>query len=319
MESDIRGSSMMKTDVLLIAEGDVLLAVLLLVAILAIAYGVHAHIRMHRQMKKLDAMLDKAIDGSFTESCFDESQLSYIENKMWRYLSLSEISAKKTAAEKAKIKTLIADISHQTKTPVSNILLYSELLAECGLPDTEKEYASRIYSQSEKLSFLITSLVKLSRLETGIIALSPKETAIAPMLQDLVVQARAKAEQKGLELTLTCHDEKAVFDEKWTNEAVWNIVDNALKYTDQGGVHITVQEYEMFVCIAISDTGQGIPEEEQAQIFSRFYRSESNASEEGVGIGLYLARQIISAENGYIKVTSEVGTGSTFSVFLSKL
>ena len=303
---------MMKND-------DVLLIIILIIAVSAIAYGIYCHIRMNRQVKKLDEMLDKAIDGSFTESCFDESQLSYIENKMCKYLSSSEISARKTAEEKAKIKTLIADISHQTKTPVSNILLYSELLSECDLSDTEKGYANRIFSQSEKLSFLITSLVKLSRLETGIIALSPKESGIAPMLQDIVVQAQAKADEKGLSLTLECGDEKAVFDEKWTNEAVWNIVDNALKYTDKGGVRIAVKEYEMFVCVEISDTGRGIPEAEQAQIFSRFYRSESTSSEEGVGIGLYLARQIVSAENGYIKVVSEVGKGSTFSVFLSKL
>jgi len=298
---------------------DILLVVLIASVILAITYGIYCHIKMRQQIKKLDEMLDKAIDGSFTESCFDESQLSYIENKMWKYLSSSEISARKTAEEKAKIKTLIADISHQTKTPVSNIRLYSELLSECDLSDTEKDYANRIFSQSEKLSFLITSLVKLSRLETGIIALSPKETAIAPMLRDIVLQAQAKADEKGLSLALECGDEKAVFDEKWTNEAVWNIVDNAMKYTDKGGVKITVKEYEMFVCVEISDTGRGIPEAEQAQIFSRFYRSESMSSEEGVGIGLYLARQIISAENGYIKVVSEVGKGSTFSVFLSKL
>ena len=298
---------------------DIVLVVLIIVAILAIAYSIYCHIRMKHLTKKLDEMLDKAIDGSFTESCFDESQLSYIENKMWKYLSSSEISARKTAEEKAKIKTLIADISHQTKTPVSNILLYSELLSECDLPDTEKDYANRIFSQSEKLSFLITSLVKLSRLETGIIALAPKENDITPMLRDIVVQAQAKADAKGLSLTLECGDEKAVFDEKWTNEAVWNIVDNAIKYTDKGGIKIAVREYEMFVCIEISDTGRGIPESEQAQIFSRFYRSESTSSEEGVGIGLYLARQIVSAENGYIKVVSEVGKGSTFSVFLSKL
>ena len=303
---------MMKTD-------DVLIFVLIVVAIIAIVYGLYSHVRMSKLIKKLDEMLDKAIDGRFTESCFDESQLSYIENKMWKYLSSSEISARKTAEEKAKIKTLIADISHQTKTPVSNILLYSELLSECELSDTEKDYANRIFSQSEKLSFLITSLVKLSRLETGIISLSAMENNVAPMLRDIIVQAQAKADAKGLSLTLECGDEKAVFDEKWTNEAVWNIVDNAIKYTDNGGVKIAVKEYEMFVCIEISDTGRGIPESEQAQIFSRFYRSETTSSEEGVGIGLYLARQIISAENGYIKVMSEAGNGSTFSVFLSKL
>ncbi len=309
----------MKNDVSFVMEFNMLLPMLLVIAISAVSYGIYSHIRMNRQIKKLDEMLDKAIDGSFTESCFDESQLSYIENKMWKYLSSSEISARKTAEEKAKIKTLIADISHQTKTPVSNILLYSELLVECDLSDTEKDYANRIFSQSEKLSFLITSLVKLSRLETGIIALSPKENEIEPMLRDIILQAQAKADEKGLSLTLECGDEKAVFDEKWTNEAVWNIVDNALKYTDKGGIKITVKEYEMFVCIEISDTGRGIPESEQAQIFSRFYRSENTSSEEGVGIGLYLARQIISAENGYIKVMSKIGKGSTFSVFLSKL
>ncbi|MBE6852828.1 MAG: HAMP domain-containing histidine kinase [Ruminococcus sp.] len=270
-------------------------------------------------MKRLDSMLDKAIDGSFTESCFDESQLSYIENKMWRYLSTSEISARKTAEEKAKIKTMISDISHQTKTPVSNIMLYSELLSECELSDDSKNYAGMIYAQSEKLSFLITSLVKLSRLETGIISLLPKQNDILPMLRDIVLQAKAKAEEKGLSLTLECDDEKAVFDEKWTNEAIWNIVDNALKYTDNGGVKITVKEYEMFVCVRISDTGCGISEAEQAQVFSRFYRSENSSMKEGVGIGLYLARQIISSEKGYIKLASEVGRGTTFSVFLSKL
>lgn len=298
---------------------DILILILIVVSAAAISYAIYSRISLHRQIKKLDNMLDKAIDGSFTESIFDESQLSYIENKMWKYLSLSEISARKTAEEKAKIKTLIADISHQTKTPVSNIQLYSELLSECDLPDTEKDYVNRIFSQSRKLSFLITSLVKLSRLETGIIALAPKENAVAPLLRDIVIQAQAKADEKGLTLTLECGDEKAIFDEKWTNEAIWNIVDNALKYTDKGGVEIRVREYEMFICIEISDTGQGIPEAEQAQIFSRFYRSESTSSEEGLGIGLYLARQIISAEKGYIKVMSEVGSGSTFSVFLSKL
>lgn len=300
-------------------KSDVLLPVLIIVSIMSTAYGVCCHIKMKQQIRKLDKMLDKAIEGNFTENCFDESQISYIENKMWKYLSTSEISARKTSEEKSKIKTLIADISHQTRTPVSNILLYSELLSECDLSETEKDYADRIFSQSEKLSFLITSLVKLSRLETGIIALSPKETAIAPMLQKIVVQAQAKADEKELSLKLECNNEKAVFDEKWTNEAIWNIVENALKYTDKGDVKITVKEYEMFVCLEISDTGRGITESEQAQIFSRFYRSETTSSEEGVGIGLYLARQIISAERGYIKVTSEIGKGSTFSVFLSKL
>lgn len=309
----------MRNNYFVFIGNDILPIILIIVAVAAVGYGIYCRIRMNSQIKKLDEMLDKAIDGEFTESSFDESQLSYIENKMWKYLSTSEISARKTAEEKAKIKTLIADISHQTKTPVSNIQLYSELISESGLSEEQKEYADRISAQSEKLSFLINALVKLSRLETGIISLSSKEKPVAPMLKDIVLQAQAKADEKGLYLKLECNNEKAVFDGKWTNEAVYNIVDNAIKYTDKGGVSIKVKEYEMFVCIEISDTGCGISETEQAQIFSRFYRSEKTSSEEGLGIGLYLSRQIISSENGYVKVTSEIGKGSVFSVFLSKL
>lgn len=310
---------MMISDMVSVREADILCIIAVILFVLAITYGVYCRIRLRKSIKQLDAMLDKAIDGNFSESTFDESQLSYLESKLWKYLSSSAISARKTNEEKAKIKTLIADISHQTKTPLSNIQLYSELLSESELSIEQKEYADCISAQSEKLSFLITSLVKLSRLETGIISLSPKENNVESMLREIVLQAQAKADEKGISLTLECGGERAVFDDKWTNEAVWNIVDNALKYTKKGGVKIVVKEYEMFVCIEISDTGCGISETEQAQIFSRFYRSEQTVSEEGLGIGLYLARQIISEEGGYIKVTSQIGKGSTFSVFLSKL
>ena len=113
-------------------------------------------------------------------------------------------------------------------------------------------------------------------------------------------------------------DAFAVFDFKWTEEALANIVDNAIKYTEHGTITISAVSYEMFARIDISDTGSGIPETEQAKIFARFYRSNSVQKQEGVGIGLYLARQIISGEGGYIKVASVPGKGSTFSIFLPK-
>ena len=300
-------------------EIDLLLACLIIFGAALIAYAVYCRLHLKKQINKIDAMLDEAINGTFVEKEYNETQLSYLESKLWKYLSSSEISARKTGEEKAKIKTLIADISHQTKTPIANICLYSELLSESELSEEQKEYTERISAQSDKLSFLISSLVKLSRLETGIISLSPKENLIAPMLEKIISQSQLKASAKGLQLDLICSGEKAVFDEKWTNEAICNIVDNAIKYTERGKVSITVKNYEMFVCVEIADTGCGIPEEEQARIFTRFYRSEKTSSEEGVGIGLYLARQILSAQNGYIKISSEPGKGSVFSVFLSKL
>lgn len=272
--------------------------------------------KTEKTMDAIEKMLDAAIDGSFSESTFDESKLSALETKFAHYLSAAETSSRNVAQEKDKIKSLIADISHQTKTPIANLLLYSELLMEETLPASAKANVEAIYHQSEKLRFLIDALVKLSRLENGILSLCPRHAALQPMLLSVAEQYSVKASEKGLSLLLHDTDVFAVFDTKWTAEALANIVDNAIKYTEHGGVTISAVSYEMFVRIDIEDTGAGIPESEQPKIFSRFYRSTAVQEQEGVGVGLYLARQIISDEGGYIKVTSVPGKGSTFSVFL---
>ena len=141
------------------------------------------------------------------------------------------------------------------------------------MPASAKANVEALYKQSEKLRFLIDSLVKLSRLENGIISLSPQPTALQPLLESVVEQYTAKASEKGLSLQMQDTDAFAVFDFKWTAEALANIVDNAIKYTEHGTIRISAVSYEMFARIDISDTGSGIPENEQAKIFARFYRS----------------------------------------------
>lgn len=267
-------------------------------------------------IKNIGYMLDAAVNGTYTETMFNESELSALETRFVHYLSAAETSAANVALEKERIKSLIADISHQTKTPIANLLLYSELLLEEELSDSARANVGAIYHQSGKLRFLIDSLVKLSRLENGIIVLSSRLTNLQPMLERIVEQYAVRADEKGLSLHLSEIDVAAVFDPKWTAEALANIVDNAIKYTEHGAITISAQKYELFARIDIRDTGIGIPESEQAKIFSRFYRCERVRSQEGVGIGLYLARQMISGEGGYIKVSSGTGEGSTFSVFL---
>ena len=289
------------------------IVIILLCFLAAAAVVLWERRKARKTMEEIERMLDAAMTGSFSEITFDESQLSALETKFAHYLSAAEASSQNIAQEKDKIKTLIADISHQTKTPIANLLLYSELLMEETLPASAKANVEALYKQSEKLRFLIDSLVKLSRLENGIISLSPQ-----PLLESVVEQYTAKASEKGLSLRLQDTDAFAVFDFKWTAEALANIVDNAIKYTEHGTITISAVSYEMFARIDISDTGSGIPESEQAKIFARFYRSNSVQKQEGVGIGLYLARQIISGEGGYIKVASVPGKGSTFSIFLPK-
>lgn len=295
---------------------EIFLAALSLILAVCLVLLYRRHLKT---LEKIDKMLESALRGDFKEGDFTEEKLSKIEAKMYRYLKAGKTSLKQTEAEKNAIKTLISDISHQSKTPISNIMLYTELLKEDeSLQGENKELINQVAKQAEKLNFLIASLIKISRLENGIVTVNPAKNSINELLASLNKQK--EAEQKGITLTVALKEElTAYFDFKWTLEALVNIVDNALKYTPCGGaVTISAKEYEMFACIEIKDNGIGISEEETAKIFTRFYRSPQVAQEEGVGIGLYLAREIIAKQAGYIKLKSQVGEGSVFSIFLPK-
>lgn len=270
-------------------------------------------------MENLNRMLDTAMQGDFTEEHFDESMLSAVETKLAHYLAASTVSSKNLKAEKDKIKALIADISHQTKTPIANVLLYTQLLGEQELPEEGRACVTALEGQAEKLQSLIDALVKTSRLESGIIALRPTAGNLASVIQSAVSQLAPKAEAKGISIVIESADADAVFDPKWTEEAIFNLLDNAVKYTPAGGeVRVSVTSYELFSAVHVSDTGPGISEDEQPKVFQRFYRGIGHQTEEGVGIGLYLVRKIAEGQGGYVKVTSEKGHGSTFSLYLPR-
>lgn len=289
--------------------------VIALAAVLAAVY-----IRTTRLLARLDDMIESAANGSFSENEYSEKRLSRLESKMYRYLTAGKTAQRQLSSEKDKIKTLVSDISHQTKTPVSNILLYTQLLGESQeLNENTKKLADQIEQQTEKLSFLIASLVKTSRLENGILTVQPKEENVGKMLDAL--DFTAQAQEKNICLSIGKADGlTACFDLKWTLEALSNILDNAIKYTPDGGkVSVSAQEYEMFIRIDVKDTGMGMSEDETAKVFARFYRSPRVSQEKGVGIGLYLVREILSRESGYIKVSSVINQGSVFSMFLPKI
>ena len=293
--------------------------VLAAAVLVAVIVSLYERRKTRKMLNTIDAMLDDAINGAFLENTWDETMLSSVEAKLARYLSGSEVSARNLREQKAKIETLVADISHQTKTPIANILLYAQLLEEQELSDETKPLAASLVGQSEKLKTLIEALVKTSRLETGIFQFQLRQAEVWPMLAEVVGQFMPKAEANQVTLTLEPMDTCAVFDPKWTSEAIGNLLDNAIKYMPEGGaVSIRVSEYDMFCRIDVTDNGPGIPEEEQAKVFQRFYRSPGNADTEGVGIGLYLARQIVTGQGGYIKLTSKPEAGTTFSVFLPR-
>ena len=217
------------------------------------------------------------------------------------------------------MKSLIADISHQTRTPVANLLLYASLLGEGDLTPVQREQVQALTAQGEKLSFLIQALVKASRLEAGIVAPVPALNPVGPLLEGAAEQLAQAAQAKGIALTVEPLDGQAAFDPRWTGEALCNVVDNAVKYTPAGGrVTISAQLLDSFCRVDVADTGPGIPEEEQGAVFDRFYRGAGTRAADGLGLGLYLAREILSKQGGYIKVASRPGEGSTFSLYLPR-
>lgn len=267
-----------------------------------------------RLLTCLENMIDDAACERFEISKYTEEELSLVESKLKRLIERSLLSKEAQKEQKELIQRLISDIAHQTLTPVSNLKLYSELLKEKYMDD---EMMDAVFEETEKLNFLISALIKVSRLENGIVSVNPVEIPVEPLLNHVAGTFVNKAKEKNIKLIVTDSDEKAVYDLKWTIEALSNIVDNAVKYTKEGGqVRISCQKYSFFVRIDISDTGIGIAEEEIPKIFQRFYRSFEVSNEPGVGIGLYLARYIVELEGGYIKVLSEKGKGSVFSIFI---
>ena len=264
-------------------------------------------------------MLEDGINVTFSESDYDETKLSQLESKWLRYLTSSKLSFQKTTQEREKLKELVSDISHQTKTPIANILLYAELLQEQNLDRQSRQLVDEIRKQSEKLEFLIQSLVKTSRLETGTFQLSPCENDMDGVIRSAIEQITPKADSKQIQIHYSPESYTAKFDIKWTQEALFNILDNAVKYSPRNSViKITVDAYEMFACVSVADQGIGIPEEELPRIFGRFYRGQNVREQNGVGIGLYLCRQIIEGQGGYITAESTVDQGSVFKIFLPR-
>lgn len=296
-----------------------MLSIAAIAAILAAGTVLWYRRRTRQTLERLNRMVDAAIQGTFTENSFDESLLSAVESKLAHYLAASTVSAKNVQQEKEHLKALIGDISHQVKTPTANILLYTQLLSEQPLSQESRLCVDALEGQTKKLQSMMDALVKTSRLESGVIALHPTYGKLYRVLEAAVSQLAPKAAAKGIAITLESTEAEAVFDSKWTEEAITNLLDNAVKYTPTGGsVSITVTDYHIFSAIHVRDTGPGIAEEEQPKIFQRFYRGQAHAESEGVGIGLYLVRQIARAQGGYVKVCSQLGSGSTFSLYLPK-
>ena len=275
--------------------------------------------RLSHFTSNLCRTLDNMIDGNeeLQKSNDSETLFARINHRLIRLYEIMQKNRHKVDMERQELQMLISDISHQVKTPVSNLQMVTDTLLTKPVSEEERmDFLQGIRSQTDKLDFLFQALVKTSRLETGAIRLEKKDSSLFHTLAQAMSSIVYAAEKKEIAVSVDCPENLIIsHDSKWTSEALFNLLDNAVKYTPSGGkISVSVVQWEMYVEVKVTDTGKGISESNQAAIFRRFYREEEVHDQQGVGIGLYLAREIVTRQGGYIKVVSELRQGSEFSI-----
>lgn len=265
--------------------------------------------------------LDALIAGRQPEQYhpYEDSVTAKVQGKLMQYYDIMSEGKMQSQRDKQTLQELVSDISHQVKTPIANIQMFTGILQQHQLTEEKRsEFLQTMAAQINKLDFLMQSLIKMSRLETGTFVLHMEEAPLNKTIAQAMSGVWAKADSKNIQLSADCDPAITVqHDPKWTAEALGNILDNAVKYTPAGGsISVSVRPWQFYTRIDITDTGIGIPEEHYNDVFKRFYRAQEVAAQEGVGLGLYLANGIITRQKGYISVRSVPGEGSTFSVYL---
>ncbi|MDE7311421.1 MAG: hypothetical protein K2N87_07385 [Eubacterium sp.] len=313
------------------------------VLLAAIAVVFHVTVsRLYSVLLAVSATVDQMVDGLLNEQEItamgesgmdmegrldetgvldtDDGIYSKICDKLKKLYDAKAVSIHKTRKEMRAVHTLVSDISHQVKTPAANIKIYTGLLERHVAQEECVSYVHVIKEQADRLDFLIKTLVRLSRLETKVIAPRIRSYKLLDIVASALGEVVLAAEEKQIGIETDCAPELVVdADEQWTAEAVFNILDNAVKYTDRGGhIQIRALPLQSVVSLEISDTGRGIRREELPLVFQRFYRSPDAWDQPGTGLGLALAREILFLEKGSLTAVSKAGTGSCFQIMLPK-
>lgn len=276
----------------------------------------------HKQKQTLQfllATLDTTLSGHMVDTLYDESINSAIIERLNRILQISNLQKNNAQKERDNVKSLVSDISHQVRTPLSNIVLYAGLLNEQVQDKEIKHVVKLIQTQSDKLDFLVKELVKASRIEQDMIQVKCDRTSISDIIQTSCQLVEVQALEKQINIQYSEQEGVCYADIRWSSEAIGNVLDNAIKYSPHGStIHIETITYDSFLCVRIQDEGIGIDESQQGLIFQRFYRASNADTTQGFGIGLYLVREVLHKQGGYVKVVSKPNEGSTFQLYFRR-
>ena len=272
--------------------------------------------KREKQLEELVMYLMRIQDGAGLPEwkSYSEGQLGVLQSEIYKLVMLLGEKSNQAVKEKEYISRMLSDISHQIKTPLTSITIMTDLLKTPDLEEEKRlEFAGRIDQQVSRMTWLVRNLLTLSQLEADMLKLKKEHIPLVSLVEKAIAPLELMADVRNVELHVDVDSNiHLICDEHWTVEAISNIIKNCLEHTPEGGqVVITGEQNNFSTNLYIRDNGEGIEKEEIGHIFERFYKGK-NASENSVGIGLALARQIVMQQNGTIEVKSELGNGTEF-------
>lgn len=272
--------------------------------------------KRYQKINELNNYLSLVCSGNYDLNINEntEGELSILKNNLYKVITILQTQKEKLAKDKTSLAESLADISHQIKTPLTSIMMMTDLLKDESNEAKRAEFLSIIETQLDKMKWLIITLLKLSKLDAGTIELKSEKQSVKDVINESLTPFLIALELKNIRLENTANDFVFSGDKNWSIEAFGNIIKNCIEHTDNGGtLSITSGSTNIYDSIFISDNGCGISKEDLPHIFERFYYGK-NSSKNSIGIGLALAKTIFEKQKAVIKVNSTLGVGTTFEV-----
>ena len=284
------------------------------VLFLCVRYFVVQHSAMEDAVSQIEEYISGNMDAYI--ECNDEGELCRLFHEINSLAAILNAHSEREKNAKKFLQDTISDISHQLKTPLAALNIYNGILYEAEEPSDIREICQMSEQELDRIETLVQNLLKLARLDAGTIVLEKSVVNVAELAAGAKRQFLFRARQEKKEIRLSGGDNVMLCcDRTWLQEAIGNLIKNALDHTDEGGlVCVEWSAFASVVRIAVRDDGCGIHQEDLYHIFKRFYRSRFSKDIQGLGLGLTLTKAIVEAHNGTIEVDSELGRGTLFTM-----
>lgn len=283
------------------------------------------YVKMYRKLESLMFVAKNVIDYNFDVGIYENTEgifarLAHTFNNM---RAISKNNLIQIQKEKNFLINTLSDISHQIKTPISSLIIYNDILLNRKINEEKKiEFLRISQNQLNRIQWLVKSLLQLARLDVGAVRFEIKSNDINKTVTASIESLKIKSESADVKVEFYPEENEIMVnhDPNWINEAIINIIKNAIEHTKPGGkVQVFTEKSQVCSRIMVKDNGEGIHREEIKHIFERFYKGRTNRSKESIGIGLALSKSIIEGNQGMINVKSKIGKGTTFEVvFLNR-